>query len=78
MPTAAVGMSGNNRSSNSNSSNRQSNSDRSKTIRVSDLNPLTIPPTLMEYFDKFETVRAATLEEDDNGGLAGTAIIVFQ
>ncbi|GAN07814.1 RNA-dependent RNA polymerase 1 [Mucor ambiguus] len=51
---------------------------KSKTIRVSDLNPLTIPPTLMEYFDKFETVRTVTLEEDDNGGMTGTAIIVFQ
>ncbi|OBZ89514.1 putative RNA-dependent RNA polymerase SHL2 [Choanephora cucurbitarum] len=50
----------------------------SRTISVKNLNPKTLPDTLLSYFNKFGQCIEATLDEDEDGNRTRTATIVFR
>lgn len=54
------------------------NRDDSRTIQLKNLNKLTLPQTIMSYFDKFGDVEDVTLTLDDNEEKTGMAIVVFK
>lgn len=63
---------------NRNRANNRDFRDQPRTFLVSELDRLTIPNTLMAYFDRFGTVEDVTLNEDDDGRTLGTATITFK
>ncbi|GAA5813500.1 hypothetical protein MFLAVUS_006978 [Mucor flavus] len=66
----------NNRSA-ENNNNVVGRTELSRYILVHNLNKLTKPATLLDYFNRFEKVDKVFLNEDDNENLNGTATIVF-
>ncbi|KAI8333219.1 RNA dependent RNA polymerase-domain-containing protein [Blakeslea trispora] len=50
----------------------------SRTISVKNLNPKTLPDTLMTYFKKFGNCVEVTLDEDDDGNRTQSATVVFR
>lgn len=54
------------------------NRETTRTILVKNLNKQTLPDTIMNYFDKFDSVEDVILNADDGGELDGTATVVFK
>lgn len=52
--------------------------DEPRAVLASGINRQTVPPTLLDYFNRFGAVSKAILNVDDNEEPIGSATIVFR